>query len=183
MSDLYNKIVDQRGAFERLIARIPGFSGYLEKASRRTADRMMRDYVAGRVAQRVRRMADMERRLLDLKGGLLYMSKTARVKARIQLYHDKINAATPGYSGFMDAIKIEEAELERLYSFDEAQMRYVDQLDGALDKLDAAIKVQAGQASPDGALSIDDALATVEAVIEEALQAYALRDEVIAQLG
>ena len=46
MSDLYDQIVSQRGQFERLIARIPGFRGYVDKGARRTADRMLRDQIA-----------------------------------------------------------------------------------------------------------------------------------------
>jgi hypothetical protein len=45
MSDLYDQIASQRGSLEKLAARLPGFGGYIERATRRQADRMLRDYM------------------------------------------------------------------------------------------------------------------------------------------
>ncbi len=47
-----------------------------------------------------------------------------------------MKAAAPGYSGFGEAVKVEAEELERIYSFDEALIRYIDKFDAALDALD-----------------------------------------------
>lgn len=190
MSQLYDQIVSQRGSFERLLARIPGFKGYIDKETRREADRMLRDYLVGRMAQRIRRMADLERRILDLNGGLSYMSKTSRTKAKLQLYRDKLNAVTPGFSAFMEAVKIKADELDKLYAFDEAQIRYIDSFDSGLDALDAAVKGHAAQTasapSQSDALapiSIEDALETLNASAEEAINALALRDDVVTDLA
>ena len=42
MSDLYERIVAERGGFEKMLQRIPGFDGYLDLAARRAADRHFR---------------------------------------------------------------------------------------------------------------------------------------------
>ncbi len=55
MSDLYDQIVNQRGSFEQLLARLPGFRGYVDKGARRTADRMLRDHLSDQLGQRVNR--------------------------------------------------------------------------------------------------------------------------------
>ena len=55
MSELYDQIVSQRGSMQRLLARIPGFRGYQDKAERRNADMMLRDHIAGELAKRVKR--------------------------------------------------------------------------------------------------------------------------------
>lgn len=186
MSDLYNKIVSERGGFERLMARIPGFRGYLEKATRRTADQMLRDYVVGRMTQRVRRFSDLERRILDLSDGFSMMSRTGEVKRKLQLYRDKFNAVTPGFSGFADAVKVDEEALDRLYAFDEAQVRYVESFDKVLDTLDQAIKARAGQTQPvdgENVTSVEDALSAVEAVAVEALESLSLRNDVLSDLS
>ncbi len=186
MSDLYEKIVSERGSFERLMARIPGFRGYLDKATRRTADQLLRDFVVGRMTQRVRRFADLERRVLDLSDGFSMMSRTSQVKSKLQLYRDKFNAVTPGFSGFADAVKVDEEALESLYAFDEAQVRYVEQFDGALDVLDQAIKARAGQTQPaegSAVTSVEDALSAVEGVAVEALDSLSLRDSVLTNLS
>lgn len=172
MSELYDQIVSQRGSFEQLLARIPGFRGYIDKASRRTADRMIRDYVAGLLTQRVNRLSEIEKRLLD-NGGLSYMSKTTSAKTKLQTYRDRIKAAAPGYSGFMEAVKVEAEELERLYSFDEAQIRYADRFSEALDALEAAVDQNEG---------VNEAIANLDQLTREANEAFSLRENVLTGL-
>lgn len=172
MSDLFDQIVSQRGSVENLIARIPGFSGYMDRASRRTADRMLRDYIAGEIAQRINRLASLEKTLLD-NGGLMQMARSKSAKMKVQTFHDRVKAAAPGYSGFFAAVKVDEEALGRLYSFDEAQIRYVDRLGTALDALQEAI-TESGDVA--GALEAIDALAM------EANQAFDLREDVLTNL-
>lgn len=172
MSDLYQQIMNQRGSFEQLLERIPGFRGYLDKAHRRTADRMLRDHIASLIAARIGRLVQIEKRLLD-NGGLGYMSKTASIKTKLQTYHDRVKAAAPGYSGFMEAIKVGEHELDQLYSFDEAQVRYTDRLDEALSALENATTKEA----------IDGALTELDTLAVEANQAFDLREDVLTNLS
>ncbi len=173
MTDLYHQFADNRGAFERLLERIPGFRGYLDKNDRRAADRAVRDYVADAVTRRIQRLNQIEKALLD-GGGLSYMSKTTNVKAKLQTYHDRIKAAAPGYSGFMDAVRVDELALERLYNFDEAQILYADRFDKALDAFDSAVQSQQG---------IDEAIAALDALAVEANNAYSLRESVLTDLN
>ena len=172
MSDLYDQIVGQRGSVERLVARIPGFGGYLNRADRRTADRMLRDYIAGEIAKRINRFTNIEKAILD-DGGLMLMSKTKSAKIKLQTYQDRLKAAAPGYSGFFAAIKIDEEAMQRLYSFDEAQIRYVDQLDEVLDQLDEAVKSGG---------DIEAALETLDTLSIEANDAFKLREDVLTNL-
>lgn len=173
MSELYDRIVSERGTLERVLARIPGFSGYIDRAARRTADRMIRDYVAGEMAKAVQRLVQIERKLLD-KTGLRYMSKTSSAKAKLQMYHDRIKAAAPGYSGFMEAVKVDSEELEKLYSFDEAQIRYADQFEDALRALSDAVEADSG---------IDEAIEALDALTIEANEAFQLREDVLTGLS
>lgn len=173
MSDLYDQIVSQRGGFERLLNRIPGFRGYLDKGTRRTADRMLRDHIADQLTQRINRLASLERRLLDM-GGLRYMSKTQSAKTKLQTYRDRVKAAAPGYSGFMDAIKVDAEALERIYAFDEAQVRYADRFDDTLNLLEDAINKNEG---------VEDAIRVLDALTVEANEAFSLREDVLTDIS
>ena len=42
MGDVLGQIKDQRGGFVKLLSKIPGFKGYMEKESRRDADKLVR---------------------------------------------------------------------------------------------------------------------------------------------
>jgi hypothetical protein len=172
MSDLYQQIVSQRGSFENILNRIPGFSGYLDRATRRTADRMLRDYIASQLTIRINRISDIERRLLD-DGGLAYMSETRSAKDNLQTFRDRVSGAAPGYSGFMESVKVDSEELERIYAFDEALIRYLDQIDEAVKKLDDAATSKTG---------VDEAIRGLDQLTREANEAFSLRDDVLTNL-
>ncbi|GAB4510201.1 MAG: hypothetical protein OHK0046_06540 [Anaerolineae bacterium] len=166
-SELYNKIVQGRGSFEKLIARIPGFKGYQDKQARRTADTQVREYLADQVQQRVDRLVRIEKLILD-NAGMMYMSKTRGVKGQLQLYHDRIATAAPGYSGMWAQMKIGAEELDLIYAFDEAQMQYVDKIDLALEQLQqAALNRDA----------LEAAIYNLDETVREANEAFSLRDD------
>jgi hypothetical protein len=172
-SELYDRIVSRRGRIENLIARIPGFKGYQEKQARRTADRMLRDYIAEELQKRVSRLTRLENRILD-QHGMGYINATREAKMRLQTYHDKVQTAAPKYDGMFAQIKIDEADLDKIYAFDEAQIRYVDEFDTALDAIETAID------APD---TLRDAVEKLHTVANEAIDAFSLRDEVLTDLS
>jgi len=176
MSDLYDQIVSQRGSFERLVNRMPGFRGYLDKDARRSADRMLRDHLAEQLSQRIQRLTQIEKSLLDAPGGMSYMGKTNSAKTKLQTYHDRIKAQAPGYAGFYDAVKIREAELEKLYNFDEAQAVYADKFGAALDALAEA--AGAGEKT-----AIEQQIAALDKLTIEANEALSLRNDVLTNLS
>jgi hypothetical protein len=172
MSELYDKIISERGGFEKLVARIPGFRGYMDKNARRAADRLLRDHIAGLLSQRVNRLVDIEKKLLD-GGGLKYMSETSSAKTKLQHYRDRVKAAAPGYSGFFEKVKVGPEELEQLYAFDEALVRYADQFDKALEALGQAVTGKTG---------IDEAIEALDKLTIEANEAFTLREDVLTKL-
>ena len=173
MSELYDRITSQPGSLERLIKRIPGFGGYLDKKARRTADRLLRDHIADELSRRINRLAEIEKTILD-NGGLSYMSKTSSAKSKLQHFRDLVKTAAPGYSGIMEAIKIGPEEMDKLYSFDEALIAYADKFDGALNTLAKAATDKTG---------IDEAIAALDVLTIEANDAYTLRDDVLTNLS
>jgi hypothetical protein len=173
MSDLYDQIVSQRGSAERLLARIPGFRGYIDKGTRRTSDRMLRDHIADSLSQRIDRLAQIQRDMVD-SGGLQYMSKTRSVVSKLQVFRDRVKGAAPGYSGFNEAVKVGAEELERLYSFDEAMIRYTDRFDEGLNVLEQAAQSNQG---------VNEAIASLDKLAAEANEAFSLREDVLTNLS
>ena len=167
--DLYARIVRERGGMENLLARIPGFRGYMEKNARRQADRQIRDYVADKLRQQLDRLPTVEKALLDA-GGLKYMSKTRSIKTKFQTFIDRVATDAPGYSGFFDALKVDMEDLAVVYAFDEALLDYGEAFGERLDAVQAA--------STSGG-DIDAALSELDALTLEANQAYNLREDVL----
>ena len=97
-------------------------------------------------------------------------------KAAIQLrtFADKIRNATYGYSGFFDAVKINEEELAKLYAFDSAFFQLGDNINQALDT------VENNLGNPDG---LPAAIRNLVTMAREATQTYDRRYEVITGSG
>lgn len=173
MSELYEQIVERRNAFERFVARMPGFAARLDKQALRAADQMLRDHVAAEVKNRIVRFNLLEKKLLD-SSGITLMNKTSRVKSRLQLFHDRVKMAPPGYSGPFVPAKIHAEEWEKLYNFDEAQIRFVEQFDIALNRLAETINDQQ---------QIEEAIATLDQLAVEANESWSGRETVLTHLG
>lgn len=174
MTDLFNKIVGDRGSLENLLAKIPGFQGYMEMSSRREADRMIREHVAQQFQAQITRYAGLQSDLVR-KGGLLVMDKAKSAHTKLENLRRRIATDTPGYSGFFASNKIGADELQNVYAFDEAMVRYADQIAQKLDLLQTAINGESNMIEP--------ALSDLEATLTEASQAYDLRDNVLKGIG
>jgi hypothetical protein len=174
MSELYDRIVSERSSYERLLARIPSFSGYLNLSARRAADRTIRDYVADIVSQHLNRFVYLQKQVLDGESGLLLMSDMESARTQWQTYHDRIKAAAPGYAGFFALFKVEAEDLERLYSFDEAQVQYANRFDEAVSKLEQVL------GKPE---AIQEAITLIEQQGREANEALRLRDDLLVGLS
>jgi len=173
MSELYDQIMSEKGSFENLVMKIPGFKGYQDKTARRSADTMLREHLAQQIDQCRDKLVRIEKLVLD-NLGIQYMSRTRDVKSKIQQYHNKVSSAMPGYSGMWAQMKIGAEELEEIYSFDEAQIRYVEKIDTALDTLQQAVLNREG---------VEAAIADVDTAVSEAIDAFALRDDVLTKLS
>jgi len=174
MSELYDEIVSNRGTMRNWMDKVPGLSGYMDRGDRRVADRLIREYVIKQLEQRLDRFIALEKRILKQEGGMSMMSTTREAKTKFQTFISKVNAATPGYSGFFEAVKVDEEAMERLYAFDEAQVRYAEQMDGLLDELEQAIEDGEG---------IETKVQAIYDMAAEAIQAFELREEVLTDLN
>jgi hypothetical protein len=132
------KIEDSKGGLESLMSKIPGYSGYKEKENRRAADKLLRDQLSKQLDEQRRRLAELQRNLLD-GGGLLLMDDLERAVTKVQKLADRIRTATYGYAGIFDAVKVKEEELDALYTFDEGMLEQVSSIQTAIDALATAI--------------------------------------------
>jgi hypothetical protein len=131
-------VQDSESGLERLMSHVPGYSGYKEKETRREADKLLREYLVGQLDVRRRRLAELQRQLLD-GGGLLFMDDIERAVTKVQKLADMIRTATYGYAGLFDAVKVKESQLDALYSFDNQMLEQVTAIQTPIDALATAI--------------------------------------------
>lgn len=139
MTDFQGQIEEGRGKLKKLLHKIPGFKGYIEMEDRRTADKMVRDAVADRFQEQLDRLTGMMSEFVD-RGDLEYMDKMEGVAVKIRTFIDKIRHAVYGYSGFFDAIKVDQDKLDKLYGYDQALLDGIDGISETLDDLASAVE-------------------------------------------
>ena len=139
MTDFQGQIEEGRGKLKKLLLKIPGFKGYIEMEDRRTADKMVREAVADRFQEQLDRLTGVMSEFVD-RGDLEYMDKLEGVSVKIRTFIDKIRHAVYGYSGFFDAIKIDQDKLDKLYGYDQALLDGIDGISETLDNLASAVE-------------------------------------------
>ncbi len=143
MSDFFGRVTGDQDPFKKLASYIPGFGGYIERENRRAADKLLRDTVARRFEELYKRLSALQNDLIS-QGGLEYVDDIEKAALQIRMFTDKIRNATYGYSGLFDAVKINEAELSKIYTFDAAFFEIADQLKNAMDTVEASLGTPEG---------------------------------------
>ncbi len=119
---------DQRNWLERLGDKIPGYAGYVAKERRRDIDKLHREHLADRL-RAAKQPVNEAVRELSSSGRLFEVGPLDRVLKKIDQVENRVRFASYGYAGFFDAVKVEEPQLDRLYSFDLALVQRVEELE------------------------------------------------------
>ena len=129
---------------------MPGFEGYLERELRREVDQVLRAQLAARLDGARGRLGEYLRRLP--LSATAEIGRLAALDAGLDAAANRLRHAGSGYAGLFDAVKVREAELERLYRHDLAMVEAVDALGAAVARLPgeggaAVAAVEAGLAA------------------------------------
>jgi len=143
MVDTHSKVQDSRTGLEKMLDIIPGWGGYQERQNRRKADQLLRQTLAEKLAGQRRNLDAAQKDLIN-HGKIDLVDDVGSAVTQLQTFIDRVRTATYGYSGMFDAVRINEDELEQMYSFDSALFEYVGRLDAAISRLREAISVGEG---------------------------------------
>lgn len=170
MANLRDRIERDENAFQKLLENFPGFDGYREREIRRTADKLLREQLVAEL-DRVRDalkdvVGDWAR-----AGKLQQLDDIDRLSRFMGKARDSIRFADYGYTGFFDAVKIKEAELDRLYEYDLSMRERVAGCASMVEDLAAA-----------GDEDAQDKMKVLETAIKDLQQMVDRRDEVVASV-
>jgi len=143
MGDLFEKVTGDQDIVKKLGSYIPGFKGYIERQNRRAADKILRETVADRFEDLWKRTSALQTDLIS-QGGIAFIDDMEKAAIQLRTFVDKIRTATYGYSGFFDAVKINEDELAQLYTFDNAFFEMAEEIGRALDNLENTLNDETG---------------------------------------
>jgi hypothetical protein len=140
-------ILDKARAGQRFLEQIanaiPGFKGYREKELRRDADKVEREHLASQLEE-CKKTLDTLASDATRGGSLDVINDIEAARKRLDKAVARIRYADRGYAGFFDAIKVDEAVLERVYQFDLGLLGDVTQVRRAADEAGATGDAKAG---------------------------------------
>jgi hypothetical protein len=172
MSDLFETVKGGQDIFKKLLSYIPGFSGYVERTNRRAADKLLRDQVALKYSELAARTSRMQKDVADA-GQLDFLDDIESIGRKLRTFTDRIKNASYGYSGFFDAVKINEKELAQLYTFDAAFFELANQISSGLDNVEAGL----------GGDGLKAAIRSVDDLARQVGETYDRRYQVITGTG
>jgi hypothetical protein len=138
-----DKAKENMGTIERLLKGLPIVRGYVDKELRREADYRLRQTIAGTLESEKQRMYDLQKKLLK-GGGLLYMDDLDSAITRVQKLADRVKTASYGFAGLLDAVKIQEDQLDALHRFDVGLAERTYEVQKSVDSLGSAVETKSG---------------------------------------
>jgi hypothetical protein len=154
MDPILDKARAGQNALERLMNSVPGFKGYRERDLRRDADRLQREHLSRRIEDSKKALNQVAA-ALTRGGDLDVINDVETARKRLDKVANRIRYAERGYSGFFDAVKVDETVLARVYQFD---MGLVDDVDGVRGA--AAAAAQSAEPRP----AVQDLIGRIDAL-------------------
>ena len=130
--DLYSDVKSQMRLSERIAAFIPGFRGYKEKELRRESDRLLRNHLYLKLSTAKTDLREISQKLADRRY-FDVLTDVDRLLAKMDRIVEKVNHASYGYTGFFDAVKVKEENLDRMIDFDNQLLDSVNALATEID--------------------------------------------------
>jgi hypothetical protein len=154
MDPILDKARAAQNALERLMNSVPGFKGYRERDLRRDADRLQREHIAARLED-AKKALNQVAAALTRGGDLDVINDVETARKRIDKVANRIRYAERGYSGFFDAVKVDETILAKVYAFD---LGLVDDVDGVRAAASAA------PGASDARVAVQDLIGRIDAL-------------------
>jgi len=166
--EIYDKINSDADPFKKILKKVPGFKGYIERQNRRDSDKMLRDITAVRIEEQWQRVSALERDFIS-QGEIMYVDDLEAAAIKMRTLADRIRRAPRGYAGIFDAVKINEEELGRLYVYDASLLDSVDEIGRGIDNVEMS-------AGTDG---LPASIRHLTSVTQEAIETYNRREEAV----
>jgi hypothetical protein len=150
---------------------LSGFVGYLDRENRREADKLLRTTIANRYEQQWNRISTIQRQMIEA-GNLEQVDQLEASAVKLRTFIDRVKGASYGYAGFFDAVRVNENELQKIYSYDLQLLEDVNSISSAIDNVEASM----------GSDGLPAAMRHLTTLCQDVIDAYDRRDEVLLAL-
>ena len=138
MSDIYGKVTSDQDFIRKILSKIPGFKGYIERSNRRASDKLLREYIADQFHLLEQRVSSLQTDLIS-QGNLDLVDDLEKSAIKLRQFTDRIRRATYGYGSLFEAVKVNEEELAKIYQYDLAMLDMTDEIQRAIDNVETSI--------------------------------------------
>jgi len=173
MSDqIYEKVSSEMDPFKKILRKIPGFKGYIERQARRDSDKLLREMLADSFEQQCGRISTLQRDFIN-QGEISWVDDLEAAAIKLRTFSDRLRRAPRGYAGLFDAVKINESELEQIYQYDAKMLDLVDEVSKAIDNVELSV----------GSDGLPAAIRNLKTVSQECIDVYDKRRDVILSIS
>jgi hypothetical protein len=138
MNDFLGRVTSEQGFFEKILSKVPGFSGYIDLSNRRIADKLLRDTLANHFESLWQKISSIQRELIT-SGELEKVTDLEGAALKIRQFIDRVKSAAYGYAGFFDAVKIKQEELSSIYQYDLKMLDLEGDISRAIDNVESSL--------------------------------------------
>jgi hypothetical protein len=169
---IYSKVTEDMDPFKKILNKVPGFGGYIERQKRRDSDKLIREYLFDQFRKLEGRVSRMQRDFIS-QGEIKYVDDLEATAIKLRTFADRIKTAARGYSGLFDAVNVNEAELTQIYEYDSSMLDLVDEVDRAIDNVESSV----------GTDGLPAAIRHLETKAGDCIQAFNDRENVVLGLA
>jgi hypothetical protein len=137
MDDILQRVSGQEDFFKKILPKIPGFKGYVDREDRRAADKLLREGIADRFETLWGRISEIQKEAVS-NGELKLVGELESAAIKLRQFIDRVRTASYGYAGFFDPIKIKTEELDQIYQYDYELLAQEDEVSRAIDNVSSS---------------------------------------------
>jgi len=138
MDDILKRVSEERDFFSKIINKLPGFSGYVERAERRNADKLLRENIADRIESLWSRISEIQKDAIS-NGNIELIDELESSALKLRQFIDRVRTASYGYAGFFDPIRIRTEELDAIYQYDLTLLTLEEEISRAIDNVESSM--------------------------------------------
>jgi len=134
MNDILERVIGEGDFIKNILSKLPGFKGYVEREDRRNADKLLRESIAERFENLWRRISSLQKEAIS-NGEIEIMDDLESSAIKLRQFIDRVKAASYGYAGFFDVIKVNTEELNAIYQYDLQMLELEEEVARAVDNV------------------------------------------------
>lgn len=172
MNDILERVTGESDFIKKILSKLPGFQGYVERENRRNADKLLRERIAERFENLWRRISSLQKEAIS-NGEIEKIDDLESSAIKLRQFIDRVKTASYGYAGFFDVIKVNTEELNAIYQYDLQMLDLEDEISRAIDNIGTSF----------GTDGLPAAIRHLTTLSQNCLDIFNQRKEVIVKMG